>query len=530
MQARPAAAVPHSPSEADALILAAEEADASPQRSEVMAAVDLGSNSFHMVLARLHHGQLAIIDRLKEMVRLAAGLQEDGSLDTDSRDRALACLGRFGERLRDMHADTVRVVGTNTLRKARSSHDFLERAEAALGHPVDVISGIEEARLIYSGVAQHSPAVDGRRLVIDIGGGSTEIIIGSGFDPRYLESISLGCVRMTRAVFSDDLYDTERFASARMSIRLALSPFAAAYRRVGWKKAVGSSGTIRAAQRIAHNLGLSDGTLTPDAVQEMIARVIAAKRLSKLNLPGLSEERAPVFAGGIAILGGVMDSLGIHEMTVSDGALREGLLYDMLGSVQDQNAHARTVRAFEGRFHVDRIQADRVEQTALRLFDAVCSDWGLDDPRCRTLLSWAARLHEIGLDIAHSRYHLHSGYLLENAEMPGFVLLEQQIIAALVRAHRRKLDSFSADSLPRRWRGHIRHMLVLLRLAVLLNRTRRPVEIPDIGLVASPDSLQLAFPSDWLSANTLTKASLSEEVNLLATIGFELEVAENAAL
>jgi exopolyphosphatase/guanosine-5'-triphosphate,3'-diphosphate pyrophosphatase len=498
------------------------------RRSEVMAAVDLGSNSFHMVVARLHHGQLSIVDRLKEMVRLAAGLQADGSLDEASQSRAIDCLARFGERLRDMHADTVRVVGTNTLRKANSVDQFLDRAEAALGHPVDVITGIEEARLIYSGVSHHSPASDGRRLVIDIGGGSTELIIGAGLEPQHLESISIGCVRLTRTVFPDGRLAQERFDSARMSIQLALSPFVSVFQRVGWESVIGSSGTIRAAQRIAQNLGSSEGTLKRSAVDEIVARMIAAKRLEKLSLPGLSDERAPVFAGGAAILSGVLGSLGIEELTVSDGALREGLLYEMLGAAEHHDAHARTVRAFEGRFHVDPIQADRVEATALRLFDSVAEAWRLEDPRCRSLLSCAARLHEIGLDIAHSRYHLHGGYLLENAEMPGFVRLEQQILAALVRYHRRKLEEYSVDALPPRWKKRIRRMLVILRLAVLLNRTRSPVEIPEIRLVPSSETLKLAFPSGWLADNALSAASLDEERTLLASIGFRLRVGEYA--
>jgi exopolyphosphatase/guanosine-5'-triphosphate,3'-diphosphate pyrophosphatase len=496
------------------------------QRSEVMAAVDLGSNSFHMVVARLHHGQLAIVDRLKEMVRLAAGLQVDGTLDEASQARAIACLRRFGERLRDMHADTVRVVGTNTLRKASSAQRFVDRAEAALGHPVDVITGIEEARLIYSGVSHHTPVRAERRLVIDIGGGSTELIIGTGLEPQHLESVSIGCVRLTRTAFGDDKFTHERFESARMSIRLSLSPFAATFRRVGWETAIGSSGTIRAAQRIAQNLGLSEGALSRSAVEDIMGRVIAAKRLDRLSLPGLSDERAPVFAGGIAILSSVMDSLAIDELTVSDGALREGLLYEMLGAAEHQDAHTRTVRAFEGRFHVDPIQADRVEATALRMFDSVAKGWRLQDPRCRSLLSCAARLHEIGLDIAHSRYHIHGGYLLENAEMPGFVRLEQQVLAALVRYHRRKFDGFSVEGLPRRWKRRIQRMLVLLRLAVLLNRTRSPVEIPDIRLIPESDSLELVFPAGWLAANALSAASLNEEREMLGAIGFRLRVSE----
>jgi len=491
-----------------------------------MAAVDLGSNSFHMVVARLHHGQFAIVDRLKEMVRLAAGLQDNGELDAESQSRAFTCLHRFGERLRDMRAGTVRVVGTNTLRKARSPRAFLERAEAALGHPVDVITGIEEARLIYSGVAHHSPASDGLRLVIDIGGGSTEFIIGTGLEPQYLESISLGCVRLTRTAFGDGRYSDEHFEAARMATRLALSPFAAVYRRVGWNSVIGSSGTIRAAGRIAHALGLSDGTLTPEAVEEIIRRVVAAGTLSRLDLPGLSAERAPVFAGGIALLSGVMSSFGIEDMTVSDGALREGLLYEMLGTAHHADVHLRTVRAFEGRFHVDQVQADRVEAAVLSMFDALQDDWQLDDPRCRALLRWAARLHEIGLDIAHSRYHLHGGYLLENADMPGFVRIEQQILAVLVNFHRRKLEYLSVDNFSEKWQPRLRYMIVLLRLAVLLNRTRSPVEMPEIRFEAGSNSLRLTFPAGWLEENALSAASLAEERALLDGIGFRLRIAD----
>ena len=491
-----------------------------------MAAVDLGSNSFHMVVARLHHGQLSIVDRLKEMVRLAAGIRTDGTLDEEAQQRALACLNRFGERLRDMHADTVRVVGTNTLRRTRSPQAFLDRAETALGHPVDVITGMEEARLVYSGVAHHGPAEAGRRFVVDIGGGSTELIIGTGLDPRHMESISLGCVRMTQSVFADDCYSAERFATARMSIRLSLSPFAAPYRRVGWNSVIGSSGTIRAAARIARELGLTDGALTPQAVESIIEKIIAAGRLDELRLPGLSDQRAPVFAGGIAILSGVMSSFGIEEMSVSDGALREGLLYEMLGAAQDEDAHQRTVRAFEGRFHVDSVQADRVEATVGRMYAMVEDSWGLDDPRCGPLLRWAARLHEIGLDIAHSRYHLHGGYLLENADMPGFVRSEQQILAVLVRFHRRKLADFSVEALPERWREAIARMLVLLRLAVLLNRARSPVEIPELRINVKRQALEVLFPQGWLQDNALTLASLEEECALIAEIGYTLRVGD----
>lgn len=489
-----------------------------------MAAVDLGSNSFHMVVAHIHHGQLAIIDRLKEMVRLAAGLRADGTLDPASQDRALECLGRFGQRLRDMHADHVRVVGTNTLRKTSVAEEFLARAEERLGHRVDVISGIEEARLIYSGVAHHSQGGDANRFVVDIGGGSTELIIGAGLVPHHLESLSMGCVGTTRQFFDDDHYPAKAFDAARMAIRLGLSPIASAYRRIGWEAAVGASGTIRAALRVAQELGLEERALTQSAVEAIIERIISARKLEKLSLPGLSQERAPVFAGGMAILAEVMSSLKIDGLTVSDGALREGLIYEMIGSFQHDDARVRTVQAVERRFHVDQIQAERVEQTVLHLFDSANKAWQFEDPHYRELLQWAARLHEIGLDISHSHYHHHGGYLLENADLPGFVRLEQQILAVLVRYHRRKIDALNFTSLPTHRHEGITRLIVLLRLAVVLNRTRSPIEIPPINLLPGEEGLDLVFPRNWLVNNPLTAAGLEIERNWLASINFSLGI------
>jgi exopolyphosphatase/guanosine-5'-triphosphate,3'-diphosphate pyrophosphatase len=487
-----------------------------------MAAVDLGSNSFHMVLARLHHGQLSIVDRLKEMVRLAAGLKRDGTLDEASQERALACLRRFGQRLRDMHAHRVRVVATNTMRKARDPNVFLARAEEALGHPVDVISGIEEARLIYAGVSHHVEGESQRRLVVDIGGGSTEIIVGEGYEPRYLESLALGCARMTEDFFADGKLSAERFRRARIDVRLGLNPVAANFKRYGWDSAVGSSGTIRVAQLIAHDLGLIDSALTADAVERVIDRMIAAGDLSDLRLPGLSGERAPVFAGGISILAEVMSHLGIAELRVSDGALREGLLYEMLGTEQNGDARDRTLQAVQGRFHVDKDQADRVETMAMRLLDCVEDSWQLGEPRYRRWLCWAARVHEIGLDISHTRYQQHGGYLLENADLPGFARLEQQVLATLVRYHRRKFDGFTLAHLQPRWHSIVTRLLVLLRLAVLLNRARSPMVIPVVDLRAEDDHVAIGFDAAWAESNPLTEADLALEQEWLASIGIAL--------
>ena len=260
-----------------------------------MAAVDLGSNSFHMVVARADQGHPSIIDRLREMVRLASGLNQHGYLDNASQERALACLRRFGQRLRDMQAHQVRVVGTNTLRGARNADAFLAAAEQALGHPVEVISGIEEARLIYLGVSHHTDTAEGSNLVVDIGGGSTELIIGEGYEPKYLESLSIGCVGLSQEQFEDGKLSEKRFARARLAVRLELRPVAAAFRRLGWRRAIGSSGTVRAAGDVAHELGFAESGVSLGALERVIARMIEARRIDELDLPGLGPDRAPVF-------------------------------------------------------------------------------------------------------------------------------------------------------------------------------------------------------------------------------------------
>jgi exopolyphosphatase/guanosine-5'-triphosphate,3'-diphosphate pyrophosphatase len=497
----------------------------SNEATDVIAAVDLGSNSFHMVVARDHHGQPSIVDRLREMVRLASGLEAGGTLDEASQERALACLRRFGQRLRDMPADRVRVVGTSTLRRVRNGDGFLARVEEALGHPVEVISGIEEARLIYLGVTHHTDSTEGSNLVVDIGGGSTELIIGQGFEPEYLESLPLGCVGASQEFFADGKLSQKRFDRARMAARLELRPMAATFRRRGWKRAIGSSGTIRAAGDVAHGLGLVDRGVTLAAVERIIAALIEARRSEHLSLPGLGADRAPVFAGGVAILAEIMSTLRIMQLDISSGALREGLLYDMLGRLHDEDARERSIRAVQGRYHVDLEQAQRVEGTALNLLDQVARDWQLTDKRFRQLLAWAARLHEIGLDIAHSRYHIHGAYIIANSDLPGFVRAEQQLLASLVAYHRRKLeDPFMADIAPA-WRTPLLRLIVLIRLATLLNRSRSPSDLPTIRIVAGKDGLELRFPGTWLDDNPLTAADLEQERQWLRARGFELRVA-----
>ena len=402
-----------------------------------------------MVVARYTHGQLVILDRLREMVRLGAGLEADGRLNKDVAARALACLERFGQRLRDMRPDSVRVVGTNVFRRAKKKESFVERAREAIGHPIEIVSGIEEARLIYSGVAHTMSAGSGRRLVCDIGGGSTEIVIGEGLQPLELESLQIGCVRLSEEFFADGRLSQKRMQRARVAARQAIEPYQAAFRRRGFDEAVGSSGTVRAIGDTIRELDPSAVDIGADGLERVIHALSELEHIRDLKLNAITDDRKLSFAGGVAILAEVFEQLGIETMRVADGAMREGLLYDLLGRYTDEDARERTVRSMQERYHVDLGQAERVESTAVDFLAQVEGVWPLTDPAIEQILRWAARLHEIGLDVAHSGYHRHGAYLLANADMAGFPREEQKLLAIMVGSHRRKPAIEEANDLAR---------------------------------------------------------------------------------
>jgi len=497
---------------------------------ELLAAVDLGSNSFHMVVARYSHGQLVVIDRLRENVRLGSGLGADGRLDREVAARALACLERFGQRLRDMHADKVRVVGTNALRRAHRKQAFLEKARAALGAPIEIVSGMEEARLIYSGVAHRMPRGSGRRLVIDIGGGSTELIIGEDLVPLKLESTELGCVSLSERFFANGKLSAKRFARARVAARGELEPIEDAYRSVGWLQAVGSSGSVKAIGDAVRELDPLATAITPAGIESVIDVMLRADHVRSIPLVSLNEERRQVFAGGLAILAEAFEVLAIDRMDVSDGAMRDGLLYDLVGRLTHEDARERTVRAMQARYHVDAAQAERVERTAKSFLEQVTDVWQLDDPLALQLLCWAARLHEIGLDVSHSRYHQHGAYLLEHADMPGFPREEQRLLSRLVGGHRRKLSLEGLDKLLPPWDRRILPLIVLLRIAVLLHRGRGRAPLPEVTLIPRGRTLELRFPVRWLREHPLTVADLSQEIDLLRAVDFRLRVYSSRGL
>lgn len=494
-----------------------------------MAVVDLGSNSFQLLIASFSQGQLKVIDRLKEMVQIAAGLDASQNLDEQSQRRALACLARFGERLRDIPADRLRIVGTNTLRKARDPAAFIEQAQGLLGHEIDIISGIEEARLIYEGASRTLPVVEGEQLIIDIGGGSTELALGEGFQPDKLESLHIGCVGMSHTYFPNGKITAKRFKSARTAVRLELRPIIKKFSRKELQRAAGSSGTIRAAATVLMEMGLIKRNITVTALESLIEAMIDYGHVDNFDLPGLNEQRAVVFPGGMAILVELMRALKLEELVVTQGALKEGILYDLVGRLGDEDSRARTIRAMEKRYHVDQEQADRVELTALVLLDQVADEWNLQQPVVRHLLGWSARLHEMGLEVAHSQYHRHGAYLLQHSDMLGFHRNEQRILACIVGAHRRKLNTDSiAGRAPKGWARRVISLSILLRLAVLFNRSRS-YGFPDaLKITVNNHSISLGLTEAWLQQNPLTCADLEQEKTHLGNGGYQLELSAAA--
>lgn len=486
----------------------------SARAAELFAAVDLGSNSFHLIVARLDHGQLHVLDRLQEMVRLAAGLDEQGRLDKATQRRALACLARFGERLRAIPRRNVRAVATAALRRASNGAGFLALGARALGHPIEVIAGQEEARLIYGGVARELPAQGEQRLLIDIGGGSTEVILGQGSRAQLTESLHIGCVGLSEAQFPGGRITRKRFARAETAARLEFKPIEAQFRARGWEAAYGSSGTIRTVETVLKGLGLESEGIGSRSLAELRERVIAFGDAQRLELPGLSPERAPVFPGGVAILSAAFRALGINHMRAVGGALREGLLHDLLGRIGHKDVRVQTIATLSARYHVDTAQAERVAGTARRLFVQVARDWALDVDAGQAL-EWAARLHEIGLAIAHTKYHRHGAYLIEHSDLPGFSLPEQRLLAVLVRAHRRRLPLEVFKSLAKSEANTAMRLTVLLRLAVLLHRGRTGAQPPRVALRVDKRRLRLRFARGWLKRNPLTSADLAQEADYL---------------
>jgi len=490
------------------------------QQQPLIAAVDLGSNSFRLQVARVVDDQLYMLDGLREAVRLAAGMDEDKILNRDAQQRGLSCLQKFGERLRGLPPEAVRAVGTNSLRVAKNAPEFLKLAEVALGFPIDVISGREEARLIYLGVAQGLPRTEERRMVMDIGGGSTEFIIGQGFQSTRLESLYMGCVSYSARYFADGKISKSNLREAEFAARNELQTIVADYTGEHWEVALGSSGSARVISDILEQNGYSEGGITREGLEKLRAQLLKAGDVNKLDLPGLKPDRIPVLPGGFAIMYAAFCELGIGRMRPALGALREGVLYDLHGRFTHNDMREATVQQFMRRYHVAAKQAKRVADLSISLARQFLA--GQLDESTQQHLQWAARLHEIGISVAHSGYHKHSAYILANADMPGFSRKEQARLSLLTLAHRGGLAKL---------RDQLREsqdlaLVMALRLATLFCRNRSAVSLPELQGHFSGTKFHLALEKGWLTQNPLTETALQDEAKQWKALDVSVQVAE----
>jgi len=488
-----------------------------------LAAVDLGTNSFHCQVARVVGDQLYPLDSLREPVRLGGGLDKDKRLDEDTQERALACLKRFGERLRGLDRRAVRAVGTNTLRVAKNAAGFLRRAQAALGFPIEVVAGREEARLIYLGVSHSLPVTREKRLVVDIGGGSTELIIGTGHRPLKLESLFMGCVSFSLRYFEGGKVGKGAMKKAELAARNELQPIIARFARGNWQHAVGSSGTVRAIADVLRQNGFDEEPITPAGLDRLRAHLIKAGDMARVELAGLKPDRVPVFPGGLAILNAILSELDIESLAAAEGAMRQGVLYDLLGRFHHKDMRDVTVAQFMQRYHVDALQAQRVGALAFSLYRRLADESGEPDEDVARLIAWASKLHEIGISVAFSGYHKHSAYIVANADMPGFSRDEQSKLALLLQAHRRSLKKVEKEIEAHDvdW-----SMVLALRLAALFHRSRSDVAPPALQARRQGKKFRLSVGAAWLARNTLTATALADEIKEWEEIGFELKIPE----
>jgi exopolyphosphatase/guanosine-5'-triphosphate,3'-diphosphate pyrophosphatase len=483
----------------------------------VLAVVDLGSNSFRLEIGRVEGGQIYQLDTWRETLRFGAGIDDKGRLRRSAMDAALACLARFRERLAGLHPAAVRVVATNTFRVATNAKQFVALAERTLGLPIDVISGHEEGRLTFLGVAHELPRSAEPRMVIDIGGGSTEFIIGRGFEPQRLESLAIGCVGMTQRFFRDGAITAAALDAAETVARAEIEAIAGMFGPGAWREAYGSSGTAVALADILEQNAFSEGGITPAGLARLRRRMLDAGHVSRLKLNALKGERAPVLAGGLAIMAAAVSELGIGRIDPVGGALRLGVLYDLLGRATDEDARAATVERFVARYGVDRVRALRVGAYAAGLFRRAVAT---PDRALAKLVEWAGMLHEIGMSISHAGFHKHGAYILENADMPGFSAGEQGRLALLVLGCRGGLAKM-ANAVDDR---ELRAAVLALRLAVLVHHARSAVAVPQIRLQVAR-SIRFGISRRWLAAHPLTDYLLAKERAQWAGIGYRWRLA-----
>ena len=491
----------------------------------VFAAIDIGSNSFHLIVARLEHGEIRPLHVLAEKVQLGKDLTNH-RLAPEAIERGLACLERFQQLLLSVKPHQVRAVGTNALRQAWNRADFTEPAEAILGTPIDVIYGREEARLVYLGVAHTLSDDEKSRLVVDIGGGSTEFILGHRFEPKRLESLQLGCVSYSDAFFPDGKLSKESFRKAYDQASLEISHIRRNFKHAHWTEAVGSSGTLQAIELLITTAGWRSEGIDWKSLKKLRKGLLKFESIDDIDLDGLNDRRRGVITAGIAITTAIFDVLGVEVMRTSSGALREGVIYDLMGRLSHEDVRERTIQAMLQRYSVDQPTSKTVGNYARHLASQTASSWNLLDDDIE-LLVWTARLHEVGVAISQKHYNRHSAYLVENSDMPGFSQGDQLTMSRLLRGHRGKLPSHLFDDIPDKKREKFARMLVLLRMAVILKHAGPSTMQPDFSAHAKDEKLKVYFPVQWRANYPLTIWEISESKSAFEKLGVKVRLAKD---
>ncbi|PMG13843.1 guanosine-5'-triphosphate,3'-diphosphate pyrophosphatase [Vibrio splendidus] len=484
------------------------------------AAIDLGSNSFHMLVVRHIDGSVQTMAKIKRKVRLAAGLNENNALSTEAMQRGWDCLSLFAERLQDIPKENIRIVGTATLRTAINVDIFLEKANQILGYDINVISGEEEAATIYKGVA-HTSGGSGRRLVVDIGGASTEMIIGEGFSAKALTSLKMGCVTWLERHFKDRQLTATNFNNAIEAAKSTLAPILDSYTDIGWDVCVGASGTVQALQEIMLAQGM-DEVITHAKLKRLQKQAMITERLEELEIEGLTLERALVFPSGLSILIAIFELLEIDSMTLAGGALREGLAYEMVDELRQEDIRARTIKSVQSRYQMDVSYGEQVAVVAQTLLDQAGAESWVAEPQAGVLLQTAAKLHEIGLTIDFKKGGEHSAYLLQNLDLPGFTRAQKHYLGELTRRYREQLTSLPEQHAISGTSS--KRILRILRLAILLTHRRNPALEPEFKLATDGNNLTLTLSKQWLADNPLTAAELEIESNRQTDIGWPLNI------
>ena len=487
-----------------------------------LAALDLGTNSFHLIITRVQHGELRPIETLSEKVQLGAGLK-NGLLDAAAMERGLECLSRFKQVLDSVEPYRTRIVGTHALRQARNRHQFTHRVEQLLGEKVDVIYGREEARLVYLGVAHTLADDESSRLVVDIGGGSTEFIVGRRFEPLALDSLQIGCVSYTRQFFANGRITPARYHRAYAACRVAVSHIRSRYHARDWQDCVGSSGTLQAIEAILVYGDWSQAGISRQGLARLEQALLSFRHVDDIIIDNLSENRRNVILAGVAITAAIFDELGIELMRSSWGALREGVIYDLLGRMTHEDVRERTINALMQRYHVDPDTALTVERRARFLYRCTRDNWELRQGDWE-LMRWAARSHEIGMAISHKSFNLHGAYLLRNADLPGFSQGEQETMAKLVQHQRGKLLKSDFHAVLDGERPRLLRQICLLRLSNLFKYVEQLEQLPDLRVEARQQTIQLQFPDQWLQRHPLTLQELRQEKTLLKRVAIELKI------